>query len=223
MKLRPCKRCLIGVSAFLDRLAPSQIKLVIAFLVSCALLQCSQKEMRNVFQVCQARFVSHKFQCFQLSSSVLVQTSSSQRLSHPSGFQFSLRTCSSQVLQSFQSSQALVRVQTKVSFLLFSCFQFFLVFVSVPQFSFRSFYCFSASLVHSIQFLNSLVIVSSQHGDKDLLIDPHQSFYHRIILIIVVSLFGFLMLLYFTVMLFDIFSVYLSLLYSLFVTLSQLS
>ena len=77
--------------------------------------------------------------------------------------------------------------------------------------SFFSSTCFSASLLHSIQFFNSLLIVISQYGDKDLLIDPHQCFYHRIILTIVVSLSSFLMLLYFIVVLFDIISVYLSL------------
>ena len=107
-----------------------------------------------------------------------------------------------------------MRVQTKVSFdyfLVSICFYYSFRFLSLV---FARFYCFNATLVHSIQFLNSLLIVSSQHGDKDLLIDPHGSFYHHIILIIVVSLFSFLMLLYFIVMLFDIISVYLSLLYS---------
>ena len=174
---------------------------------------------------CQARFVSHKFQCFQLRSSVLVQTSSSQRLSHSSGFQFSLHTCPSpsSLERLVKSSIVLVRVQTKVSFYYFLVSSFFLVFVSVSQFSFRSFYCFSASLVHSFQFFNSLLIASSQHGDKDLLIDPHRSFYHPIILIIVVSQFSLLMLLYFIDMLFDIISVYLSLFIPFSVTLSQLS
>ena len=167
---------------------------------------------------CPARFVSHNFQCFQLSSSVLVQTSSSQRLIHSSGFQFSLHTCSSPSSLELLVNSSIGACANQSEFLLFSCFQFFLVFVSVSQFSFRSFYCFSANLVHSIQFFNSLLIVSSQHGDKDLLIDPHRSFYHRIIL------FSFLMLLYFIVMLlFDIISVFLSLLHSFFVTLSQLS
>lgn len=115
----------IGVSAFLQRLAPSQIKLVIAFMVSYALLQLPQRKCVMFSRFYQARFVSHKFQCFQLSSSVLVQTSSSQRLSHSSGFQFSLRTCSSPSSQSFQSSQALVRVQTKVSFYYFLVSSFF--------------------------------------------------------------------------------------------------
>ena len=166
---------------------------------------------------CPARFVSHNFQCFHLSSSVLVQTSSSQRLIHSSGFQFSLRTCSSPSSLELLVKSSIGACANQSEFLLFSCFQFFFQ-NSFRFLSFRSFYCFSASLVHSIQFFNSLLIVSSQHGDKDLLIDPHRSFYHRIIL------FSFLMLLYFIVLLlFDIISVFLSLLHSFFVTLSQLS
>ena len=167
---------------------------------------------------CQAPFVSHNIQCFQLGSSVLVQTSSSQRLIHSSGFQFSLRTCSSPSSLELLVKSSIGACANQSEFL-----PFFLLFQNSFRFlNFPSFYCFSASLVHCIQFFNSLLIVSSQHGDKDLLIDPYRSFYHCILLIIVVSLFSFLMLLYFIVMLFDIISFYLSLLHSLFVTLSLL-
>ena len=141
-------------------------------MVSCALLWRPQRKCVMFSRFCQACFVSHKFQCFQLSSSVLVQTSSSQRLSHSSGFQFSLCMCSSPSSLELLVKSSIDACANQSEFLLFSCFQLFLVFIWVSQFSFRSFYCFSASLVHSIQFFNSLLIVSSQHGDKDLLIDP---------------------------------------------------
>ena len=84
-----------------------------------------------------------------------------------------------------------MRVQTKVSFYCFPVSSFS---SNRPRFlSLVSFVFFPSVLVKFIvfSFFNSLLIVSSQQGDKDLLIDLHQSFYHRIILIIDVSLFDF--------------------------------
>ena len=116
-------------------------------MVSCALLQRPQRKcvMFSRSRFYQARFVSHKFQCFQLVvqfqctlrrvnvSVIRLVFSSVYTRAHP------------QVLQSVQSSQALVRVQTKVRFYYFLVSIFF-------QYSFRFLSLVSLVFMFQCQF-----------------------------------------------------------------------
>lgn len=167
---------------------------------------------------CQARFACHKFLVFsakQFSSSVdfveLTSQSSTWILVQ------STHVLTPKFLRAFSQVKHWCVCKPNINanqseFLLFSCFQ-----SSNTCFGFLAqvFARFIVSMLVQFivfSFFNSLLIVGSQHGDKDLLIDLHQflSSCHLVYRCQPAQVF---MLLYFIVMLFDIISVYPSLLY----------